>query len=100
MAVLKPQKLHRCRNDYVQAKQVIQRLPFLHLFLYMTSIGANCPGTSGTVTELLVTSLVPHGSLPCPGYSTVYLVYRRRSGNEGAKWRRKECHFDCHFDWS
>ena len=57
-------------------------------------IGANCPGTSGTVTELLVTSLVPHGSLPCPGYSAVYLIYgrnyRRRSGNEAAKWRRKE----------
>jgi len=66
--------------------------------LRSTCIGANCTGTSGTVTELLVTSLFPLGSLPCPGYFAVYLVYgrncRRRCGQEAAKWRRKECHFD------
>ena len=42
---------------------VLSSLAYAQGMLGAVVIGANCPGT---VTELLITSLVPHGSLPCP----------------------------------
>ena len=39
-----------------------QLLMLLHIL-----IGSNCPGISGTVPDLLTLSLVPDGSIFCPG---------------------------------
>ena len=64
---------HLSLNNFIDQVTSFEQ-PLLSQVLYtmhrLLTIGANRPETSGTVTDFLPVSRVPHGSLLCPGNKT------------------------------